>query len=173
MATNSETSSAEQREKRNKGGRPHKDADQKIEKTKSIGTTEAERIRINRIHKTYTAGQTKSFSVFVKEVIFALETSANLPATPSKDPTYINTIIIQLTQIRRDIRSVNTLHNQVVKRINSLFVATELKKEVHEANDIIRKLTPLLDQLKGLLDELTTQQHGGQHNPSNNRFERK
>jgi hypothetical protein len=160
MTTKTETSNASQREKRNKGGRPSKETDQKIEKTKSIGTTEAERIRLNRIHKIYTAGQTKSFSVFVKEVIFALETSATLPSTPSKDPTYINTIIIQLTQIRQDIRSVNTLHNQVVKRINSLFVATELKKEVHDANDIIRQLAPLLDQLKGILDELSMQQHG-------------
>ena len=160
MATKTETSNASQREKRNKGGRPSKETDQKIEKTKSIGTTEAERIRLNRIHKIYTAGQTKSFSVFVKEVIFALENSATLPSTPSKDPTYINTIIIQLTQIRQDIRSVNTLHNQVVKRINSLFVAAELKKEVQETNDIIRQLAPLIQQLTSLLDELTREQSG-------------
>lgn len=152
MATKSVIPSGEQREKRNKGGRPSKDADQKIEKTKSIGTTEAERIRLNRIHKIYTVGQTKSFSAFVKEAIFALETTKNHPTTPSKDPRYINTIIIQLTQIRQDIRSVNALHNQVVKRINSLFVAAELKKEVHEANDVIRQLAPLLEQLTRLLD---------------------
>ncbi|WP_018622908.1 hypothetical protein [Spirosoma luteum] len=160
MVTKSETSNADQREKRNKGGRPSKVADEKIEKTKSIGTTEAERIRLNRIHKIYTAGQTKSFSVFAKEVIFALETSATLPSTPSKDPTYINTIIIQLTQIRQDIRSVNTLHNQVVKRINSLFVAAELKKEVQETNDIIKQLAPLMQRLTSLLDELTREQSG-------------
>ncbi|SFE55538.1 plasmid mobilization protein [Spirosoma endophyticum] len=160
MVTKSETSNADQRKKRTKGGRPSKVADEKIEKTKSIGTTEAERIRLNRIHKIYTAGQTKSFSVFVKEVIFALETSAKLPTTSSKDPTYINTVIIQLTQIRQDIRSVNTLHNQVVKRINSLLVAAELKKQVHEANDIIRQLAPLVQQLTSLLDDLTRQQNG-------------
>lgn len=160
MATKSETSNANQREKRNKGGRPSKETDQKIEKTKSIGTTEAERIRLNRIHKIYTAGQSKSFSVFVKEVIFALESSTTLPSRPSKDPTYINTIIIQLTQIRQDIRSVNTLHNQVVKRINSLFVAADLKKEVQETNDIIRQLAPLMQQLTSLLDELTREKSG-------------
>lgn len=160
MANKSETSNANQREKRNKGGRPSKVADEKIDKIKCIATTEAERIRLNRIHKIYTAGQTKSFSVFVKEVIFALESSATPPTRPSKDPTYINTIIIQLTQIRQDIRSVNTLHNQVVKRINSMFVAAELKKQVHEANDIIRQLTPLVQQLTSLLDDLTREQNG-------------
>ena len=160
MVTKSETSNADQQKKRNKGGRPSKVADEKIDKIKCIATTEAEQIRLNRIHKIYTAGQTKSFSVFAKEVIFALETSATLPSTPIKDPTYINTIIIQLTQIRQDIRSVNTLHNQVVKRINSLFVAAELKKEVQETNDIIKQLAPLMQRLTSLLDELTREQSG-------------
>lgn len=173
MATKTETSSAEKREKPTKGGRPSKDADQKIEKTKSIGTTEAERIRLNKIHKIYTAGQTKSFSAFVKEVIFALDTSTKQPTTPGKDLAFINTLIIRLTKIRQEIRSVNTLHNQVVKRINSLYLAAELKKEVHEANDVIKQLAPLLEQLTSLLDELTRQQHGGLHSESTKRFKRK
>jgi len=139
---------------RNKGGRPTKNPDELVEKTKSISSTQDELRRLDRIHKIMTAGTKKSFSSFAKEVIFSLEQAEGRVAGNQTTSYQIGKLTMELGYIKKELRSIGALYNQVVKRINSLYVSAELKQESQQHNKLFSQIEPLISQINKLIEQI-------------------
>lgn len=140
--------------KANKGGRPSVSPEQRIEKAKTINTSPDELKRINDIYRIKTAGTKTSFSRFAKEVLFALEQTGNGSSKRQATSDQLGIITLELGQIKRELRAIGSNYNQVVKRINSLFVSTDIKREAGQHNALINQIEPLLQAVNQLIERI-------------------
>ena len=143
-----------QPQKANKGGRPSVDPQQRIEKGKTINASPDELKRINDIYRMKTAGTKTSFSSFAKEVLFSLEGNTISPNKRQATSDQLGIITLELGQIKRELRAMGSNYNQVVKRINSLFVSAEIKREAQLHNQLFRQIEPLLQQVDQLIERI-------------------
>lgn len=154
MTTQSQPAEESNTPKRNRGGRPNKKSEERIEKGKTINCSPNELKRINQIHQVLTAGTTKSFSSFAKEVIFSLEYGGGQVRKREPIPDQLGMLSLELGQIKKELRSIGTLYNQVVKRINSLYVSAEIKQESQQHNHLIAQIEPLMNQVNKLIEQI-------------------
>lgn len=154
MTTQSQPAEGSNPSKRNRGGRPNKNSDERIEKGKTINCSPDELKRINQIYQVITAGSKKSFSKFAKEVIFSLEHSRGQLSKQQPTSSQMGMITLELGQIKKELRTIGTLYNQVVKRINSLYVSAEIKQQSQQHNQLIAQLEPLLNQVNKLINQI-------------------
>lgn len=145
---------ATQPPKAKKGGRPSVNPELRIEKGKTINTSPDELKRINDIYRIKTAGTKKSFSSFAKEILLSLDHNTNGPSKRQATSDQLGIITLELGQIKRELRSIGSNYNQVVKRINSLFVSADIKREAEQHNKFIKQIEPLIQEVNTLIERI-------------------
>lgn len=145
--------------KRGRGGRNPKEEDQRrINRIRSNATTD-EYTRILAYYTDQKLGKQISIGQFMIDTVLR---SAHHPTLRSSKPTtaiekdVLRSLRIDLNSLKNTLGPIATNYNQSVKRINSLLVSAELKKEVGQANQLIAQLGPLLGSLTDLLNQLNT-----------------
>ena len=147
----------ESAKQKRRGGRHPKSKDElRINRIRS-NATQDEYKRLQAYYTEQTLGKQISIGQFMIDCV--LSSARRGRGGKRQTSSVVNrdallSLRLDLNQLKNELGPIASNYNQSVKRINSLFVAAELKKEVSQANQTVGELTPLLAQLHALLGRL-------------------
>lgn len=142
---------------KNKGGRPRKEQNQKVNKRISLNGNNEEIDLIWSIYRTNSIGRSTSLNEFIKDLIFKLGQNPKSKSKSPKRPTQKGNLVefrIDLHSIKQKLTGLTNNYNQIAKQVNSVEEASFLKAPVMHSLDVLNQIQKVLEQLTILLESI-------------------
>lgn len=158
---------------RNKGGRPELDKSLSRSNRLRIYTNEQENLTILNEYRKRTAGQKRSLSQFILDELFRgfNKTQSSIgPISISGDGKDLAMLRLILNDIKLVLKKSTDNHNQVVKRINGMWLPDEVKKEIAVESESLKEIAANIKELSNYCNQIQEYLYGSNKLGSNGKL---